>query len=362
MDEVRLEFLAQRIGNCRIKLKSEFFRKLLIDASGSEKPHLNRTFANKIGCKINKHKKKAMGIYAWMTKNKAPTLLRLSIILQYSEYSWKDIEQNFISLRSGPNRGEISPDFPIKLDEKIGSLVGHILGDGSIEQRFRKAFYSNKNPELLEEFYTNMGDILGVVPRIWVQKPRSFEEKSEWLMRVASLDDVPTSHCVGLFCPKICSDILLAIFGNFAVGKKKCITEQIFSANKNVKKGLVRAFFDDEGSIRSDSHTMRLHQDNSALLSGIKALLSDLGVNSHKIRTYYKREKPRHYFNVCGFKEYYAFYKEVGCTSSRKQNEFEKLINKVAFGRGFKRKYALPATSYPHSRAVLPDQAYAAFG
>jgi len=361
MDEVRLEFLAQKIGNCRIKLKPEFFRKLLIDASGSEKPHMNRTFANKIGCKINKRKRKAMGIYGWIKENKAPTLSRLSMILQYSKYSWTDVEQNITSLRAGPNRGEISPNFPIKLDEKIGSLVGHILGDGSIEQRFRMLFYSNKNIELLEEFSSYAHQIFGIKPRIWVLQPRSFEEKTKWLMKVNSLEKVPESHCVGLFCPKICSDILHSIFGEFAVGKEKRITPQILNSNKNVKKGLVRAFFDDEGSIRSDNHSMRLHQDNPKILSGIRALLIDLGINSHDIKTYYKKEKPRHYFNICGFKEYYAFHKEIGCTSSHKRNEFEKLINKVAFGRGFKRKYALPASSYPESRAVLPDGAYATF-
>ena len=41
-------------------------------------------------------------------------------------------------------------------------------------------------------------------------------------------------------------------------------------SNDDFKKGLIRSFSDDEGSVNSNSHTVRLHQDNKELLEGIK--------------------------------------------------------------------------------------------
>ena len=118
-------------------------------------------------------------------------------------------------------------------------------------------------------------------------------------------------------------------------------TIKIINLDKDLKKGLVKAFFDDEGSIRSDSHTMRFHQDNKELLENIRLLLKDLGVKSHEVKSHIKKDKPRYYFNINGFREYYTFYHSISCTSSKKKKEFELLIDKVKNSKQFKKKYAL---------------------
>lgn len=267
---------------------------------------------------------------------------KLTTIVNLSEYSWNDIEQNLTTIKSGIRRGEIKLNFPIKLDTKLGSIIGHILGDGSIDKHRQAVFYSNSNKELLKEFISYMNAIFGIWPRIWIQKRKSnFDEKSKWLRRLSNLDEVPNKHPVGLFYPKICTVVLHGIFGKFAEGQNKRITKQIKHSNLEVKKGLIRAFFDDEGSIRSDNRTARFHQDNKEILKDIKIIIGESNINTNPIRSYMKRNKARHYFTLTGFRNYFRFYHLIKCTSSKKRREFELLIEKVKNSKQFKKKYAL---------------------
>lgn len=338
-NEIHLSDLTSSLKHAHVKLDLAFLSKLLQSASKSEFPHRNQEFANFIGCPINKIKKSATTIKGWMTGYRTIPMSKLIKIVELSD-SWLDIENNFVSIKAGIRKGEVKPNFPIKIDEKIGSIVGHILGDGSIDIFNHNIFFSNSNAELLREFRNYMKEIFSIEPRIWIQKEANFGN-TQWLKRAENLDNLPLGNNVGLFYPKICTDILYVLFGKFAEGKVKKITLEIINCNLQFKKGLIRAFFDDEGSIRCDSHTVRFHQDNKELLEGIRLMLQDLGVNSHEIKSYTKRNKLRHYFNVTGFKEYYMFYNIIGCTSSKKAEEFELLISTVQNSKYFKKKFAL---------------------
>ena len=344
-NEIHLSDLVDSLKNTHVKLDLYFLNRLLQNASKSDKPHRNLKFAEAVGCPINKTKKAAMTIKGWLTGHRTVPMSKLIKIVELSAYSWSDIETNLISIKAGIRHGEIKPKFPIKTDNNLGSIIGYVLGDGSIDTRFHSLFFSNSNVELLKEFRGNICKIFGVEPRIWIQKRRRFEEKSEWLRKSKGLDYIPALHCVGLYYPKICSDILYFICGKFAEGKKKQITNEINIFNLDFKKGLIRAFFDSEGSVRCDSHTVRFHQDNKELLEDIRLMLMELGINPHEIKSYVKRNKLRYYFNVNGFKEYYKFYHNIGCTSSRKAREFELLISTVQNSKYFKKKFALTIDS-----------------
>ena len=340
-NQVSLSNLASYLSSAHVKINLPFLNKLLKDASKSNSPHRNQKFAKKINCPVNETKKSAMTIYGWMKGYRTVPLSKLTKIIDLSNYSWIDIEENLISLKAGIRSGEINPKFPIKIDTKLGSIVGHILGDGSIDKRFHSLFYSNSDIALLKEFSINMKSLFGTEPRIWVQEKRAFDEKTKWMKRVYNLDKIPKRHSVGLFYPKICSDIFYAICGKFAEGKNKKITEEIKNSNKNFKIGMVRAFFDDECSINSKNHTLRLHQDKKYILEDIRAILKEFDVDSHVVRSYSKREKLRYYFNINGFRNYYLFFKIIGCTSPKKKREFRLLINKVKNSKQFKKKYSL---------------------
>ncbi|HUS50414.1 MAG TPA: LAGLIDADG family homing endonuclease [Candidatus Paceibacterota bacterium] len=340
-NHIGLGELSDFLQSTHIKLKLTFLNKLLKSSAKSCSPHRNEKFAEKIGCPLNKNKKTATTIYGWMRGYRTIPLSKITKILSFSSYSWKDIEKNLISIKSGIRKGEICPKFPIKIDYKLGVIIGHILGDGSIEKRFHSVFYSNSDVDLLKEFSKYMIDIFGIRPRIWVQEKRSFNEKTKWMKRVNNLDRIPKKHNVGLFYPKICSDILYAISGKFAEGKNKKITKEIREFNKDFKKGVIRSFFDDEGSVNSNSHIIRFHQDRIDILEDIKNILKEFNINSNIVRFYNKRNKLRYYFNITGFREYYNLYYKIGCTSIKKKREFELLINKVKNSKYFKKKYAL---------------------
>ena len=340
-NEINLSDLIKNLKHTHIVLNLKFLTELLVNSSKSNKPWRDKKFANIINCPLNKDKKCSTTIYGWIKGYRTIPFSKLINIVEMSDYSWKDIVNNLISIKAGIKNGEVYPNFPIKIDNKLGSIIGHILGDGSIEKRFHSLFYSNSNGELLKEFRDNMKVIFGIEPRIRVQEKTNFYEKTKWLKRVDNLNNINKGNNVGLFYPKICSDILYAMVGVFAEGKSKKITSEIMDFNLEFKKGLIRAFFDDEGSVRSDNHTIRFHQDNKELLEQIRCLIIELGINPHNIKSYIKRDKQRYYFNINGFREYVKFSKIIGCTSTNKKEELEQLIKKVKNSKQFKKKFAL---------------------
>jgi len=339
--EVYLSDLIKDLKHSHVKLNLTFLTKLLINSSNNDRPWRDKKFAKAISCPINKDKKCSTTIYGWITGYRTVPFSKLINIVEISDYSWKDIEDNLISIKAGIRNGEIYPNFPIKINKELGSIIGHILGDGSIDKRFHSLFYSNSNNELLKEFRNNMIDIFGIEPRIWVQEKTKFNEKTRWLKRMNNLNHIPKGHNVGLFYPKICTDILYAINGIFAAGHFKKITPEMLDFNLGFKKGLIKAFFDDEGSVRSDNHTLRFHQNDRDLLEQIRRLIIEVGIKPHKIRFYIKDCKQRCYFNINGFREYVLFSQIIGCSSTNKKKELNKLISKVRNSKNFKNKYAL---------------------
>ncbi len=326
--KIQLSDLKDSLSSSHIKLNLVFLNKLLKDASKSEFPYKDKLFAQKISCPVNKYKNASTTIYGWMKGYKTVPFSKLIQIVELSNYSWEDICKNLITIKAGIRKGEVNPKFPIDINYNLGSIVGHILGDGSIDKRFHSIFYSNSNKELLIEFSEHMEEIFGIKPRMWVQDTPNYGE-TKWLKRVISFNNIPKGHNVGLFYPKICSDILYAILDKFAEGKNKTITDKIKGFNLDFKKGLIRAFFDDEGSVNSDNYSIRFHQDRKDILEDLINMLKELNIKSNPVRSYNKKDKLRYYFNITGFREYSQFYESIGCTSSRKKNEFILLINKV---------------------------------
>jgi hypothetical protein len=341
MKEIGLKELKNSLKHTHLKLNLAFLEELLKSASKSDFPHKNKDFCKKIKCPINKTKKISLTIYGWKKGYRTVPFSKLIKIIRLSDYSWKDIEKNLLSIKAGIRAGEIHPKFPIKIDEKSGSIIGHILGDGSIDKRFHAIFYSNSNIQLLKEFRKNMKNIFRIEPRIWVQERRKFEEKTKWLKRIDNLNKVPNKHNVGLFYPKICSDILYSIYGKFAEGKNKEITNKIKKSNEAFKKGLIRAFFDDECSISSKNYSIRVYQDKKNILEDLREILKEFNIKPQIIRFYNKNNKLRYYFNITGFKEYYKFSKKIGFTSPKKEEELKLLINNVQNSKYFKKKYSM---------------------
>ena len=179
--EIHLYDLSYNMDHTHVNLNLEFISKLLMNSSKSDKPWRNRKFAERISCPFNKTKKSSTTVYGWIKGYRTVPFSKLIDIIEISDYSWEDVENNLISIKAGIRKGEVYPNFPIKIDRELGSVIGHILGDGSIDKRFHSLFFSNSNKELLEEFRDNMNAIFGIEPRIWVQEKSSYNEKTKWL-------------------------------------------------------------------------------------------------------------------------------------------------------------------------------------
>lgn len=92
---------------------------------------------------------------------------------------------------------------------------------------------------------------------------------------------------------------------------------------------MIKAFFDDDGSVVSQSYTLRAFQDDKDLLNDIKILLSSVGIDSNSVKSYMKSNKIRYYFNITKRKNFATYYNLMGFTSVKKQNRLKLL----AYGR-----------------------------
>lgn len=315
----------RNISGIHVSMNLNFVQKLCRAASRSSNPAREFAFIKKLGIKWNEKVRRCTTVNGWLNGYRTVPMSKLNILVKLSGYGWAEVEKNIIKLKAGQRGGEIRSNFPILLDERIGSVVGHILGDGSISARFTQVFFSNKNPELLKEFIHYMREIFGAEPRIWEHSTNIYGQ-TKWNRRLLSLDEKNPEMCVGLFYPAVCGIILHGIFGDFAFGKKKHITSKIHDMRREFKKGLLRALFDDEASCSASSYYARMHQDNKRMLEDLRMILREFNVDSNPVRFYEKRGKTRCYFNITGRKNFVNFSENIGFTSSKKQEELNKLV------------------------------------
>jgi len=221
------------------------------------------------------------------------------------------------------NGGEARMKFPLKIGKEIGLIVGHILGDGSIDKKFNQVFYSNSNKELLEEFSLCMKNLFGISPKIWMQKVSTFNEKTRWDKRLAKVEDLKEKRNCGLFYPSICGVLLNILFDNFAIGKEKKITKKIRNTNSNFKIGLIRAFFDDEGTVGQKS--IRVFQDRKEMLEEFRIFLKEFEITTKGVKGYTKLGKERYYLDIHRKSNLAKFRDKIGFTSTKKMNKLKKI-------------------------------------
>ena len=319
--------LSNKFGYFHINIDQKFLKELLISAARDEKPHCNAALIKYLGMKPVPNKNYCYTIYGWTNCDKTIPLEKLAKIARKTACPSTVIESKIISIKAGQHGGEVKPKFPIKIDGKLGSIVGHILGDGSIDSKFKQVFFSNTNKELLKEFANNMEEVFGIKPRIWMQrKTIAFKEKTRWERRLNSINELEEGKSCGLFYPATIGLILNEIFEQFAIGKSKKIPKFIFELNKDFKRGLIRAFFDDEGTVSIRGRHIRLFQDNKALLEVFRKLLLEFDVRAGPLKYYIKRNKKRHYFSIHAKNNFRKFYNEIGFVSTKKLMRLKELI------------------------------------
>lgn len=305
-----------------VEINLNYLKKLFFLAGG-KKPHYDFLLAKKLGAPINKRFKKCISIYNWFSGTRKIPLDKLIILSNISKIPWKGVEREIISLNSGQKRaGRVYINWPLTINFKLGSIVGHLLGDGSIDSKYQQVFFSNSDKTLLLEFKNYMYSIFGIRPRIWMQKRASYGN-TKWEKRLDSINNLKKGRNCGLFYPSICGKILNAIFGNFALGFDKKFTLEILNSNLDFKKGLIRAFYDDESAVGIKN--IRLFQDKLDILKSFRDILISINIIPSEIKTYTKRNKLRFYFDIFRKSNFFRFEKEIGFTSPKKLNKLKSL-------------------------------------
>ncbi len=90
----------------------------------------------------------------------------LGIVLKLSNLSkipLEEVQNNIVSIRTRAGT-TINVKFPIKEDEKIASLIGHVFGDGYVGRNKKQFEYSNNNSQLIKEVKTQIYKLFGILP------------------------------------------------------------------------------------------------------------------------------------------------------------------------------------------------------
>jgi hypothetical protein len=328
LNEIQLQQLVPRLRNCIAGMNLSFLQKLLIEISESQTPYTSRKLSEKLGVKWNEKDQVSPLIRAWFKGTRNIRIKHLEKLLRLSKCTWGDVEKELIFIKSGTNNGAIYLKFPISINDNLGKIIGYILGDGSIDKRFMQPFFTNQNKEVLKDFERQMFKCFGIKPRIWCQKPGNFKNRrSKWLKRLSSIDDIPEGMQGGLFYPKIIGLVLLSVFGKFSFGRHKEITKEILRTNRDFQAGLLKSFFESEGSVRLDG--IGVYQDSRQVLENIRKILLNFGINPNPVNWYVKKNKIRYYFSITGYRNLEKFLKEIGFTSDEKIKKLKKVIIKL---------------------------------
>jgi hypothetical protein len=119
--------------------------------------------------------------------------------------------------------------------------------------------------------------------------------------------------------------MLNKIFDDFANGKDKSLTETILNSNKEFKRGLIRAFYDDEASVGLKS-SIRLFQNGRETLESFRVILGEFGIEASDVKSYIKTRKKRHYMDLHRKSNFVKFNKEIGFTSETKKERLRKIM------------------------------------
>jgi len=314
--------LREKFGKIQVRVDKSFLKKLIVTAAKDNKPHINKNFMKKLEIKPNLTYGRNITIYGWGRYTDSIPIKKMIKIMNILNYSYSNIEKKVISLKGGSRGGEVNIKFPINIDKRLGCIIGHILGDGSIDSNYKQVFFSNSNKELLKEFESKMFSIFNVKPRIWMQRKSNFG-KTRWEKRLEKIDYLKKNRNCGLFYTTICGVILNEIFDGFCIGKNKKITQRIKTASKEFKIGLIRAFYDDEGNVGKDR--IRLFQDNKGILISISKFLKEMGIKPGSIKRYKKRGKFRHYFDIYRKSNFIRFKDKIGFTSTAKMGDLKEI-------------------------------------
>lgn len=283
-------------------------------------------FANAIGVSQStlsvalRSNRRLLKISDWL---KICELLKLPV-----EIFERSVKKAVIKSREGIFREHL----PICLSKELASLVGHALGDGHISPSGFE--YSNKSETLRKSVEKAVNSLFGPQHYFVRNNPKA-----------------PT-----IVYHRLIGDVLVlvgATKGN-KVTQPTEIPKWIREGPTDVKQAFVRTLFDDEGTVNSDKHELKLKLAKNAqhldslqhFMEQLSALLRDLGIEATSIRKDNEMiGKNGHtiqlVISIHGHQNFSRFLSSIGFEEPGKQTKLERLVEgyqkfKLRSGVGYK--------------------------
>ncbi len=185
----------------------------------------------------------------------------------------------------------------LQLDFDFGYFLGIYLADGYATKHF--VSISNNCGEVIE-FIKRFAERLGI-------KTAEYDNYSGF----------SRSHDIRLY-----SSVLSEFVRNFGSNARdKRIPEFVFGAEKEFVRGLLRGYFDGDGSVSAERKTIRVYSSSKELIDGIALLLTRFGIFC------VKRRMKEQYGIEISYRYAKRFAEEIGSSVPEKAMKLEKIAN-----------------------------------
>lgn len=265
---------------------------------------------NKVGQYFNIKRGDTTLAINWRRGDVCCPLSKIFEIANFLRISKKVIEKNIIEIKSktrlnkrGGNSGKPikNPKLPIKIDENLAEILGHICGDGTITRiQPHKGInfnYINSEPTLIKEFQNLMKQVFGnITPNILVRDEKPHYTRPNYVLQY----------------PTIISLFVLSIF-DYKTKEDMTLPSFIYNMSDKTKCRFLRAIFDDEGTINDKSLVLGMKPQH--IVQGIKDLLEDIGIKTTRIR---KSKRGMHLIEIGKEKYVKKFEELIGFKHPRK--------------------------------------------
>lgn len=307
-----------------MKKKDSEFKINFWDLPSSVRLNLDEFFCKRLfdDCQINlKNLAKKLSIsYPFVCHlRRGMYSIPLDIVIKIARYSnipLEAVQENIISVQTRAG-SKTNIKFPIKENNILASLVGHVFGDGYIGKNKKQFEYSNFNKNLIKEVKKQVYTLFGIRPM------------TEKIDRITY--------------PSIVGEIL-KVFGAPPAPKiysSKTLPDWILKSSE-YKTHFLKAFFDDDGSVMlSKSYRAKglnlsvirhITQKETALtlLRQIKSILGEFEIYSGNpiVSGFYKKKDGVRvivYINITDYQSLFNFYSKIGLTRGAKYKKLKKI-------------------------------------
>ncbi len=289
-----------------IKLNTNFLKILIRKLEETKQIRAHR-FLQTPSCNIKRMEKNGVIRFEHLKK--------LSQVILIDE---EEITKNIRKMKTGDRGIEIPVKLPIEVSLQLAALVGHVIGDGTINS-YGAFEYTNSAKEVVEK----VKEYIKFVFNYNCIKSRT-ERKTN-----------TTVHKI--IFPSVIGRLLK--LAGAPQGKKVTqsfdIPDWIKKGDEKIKSAFLRALFDDDGSVNSgsiveyiNSKRKNLRKEHGVYMNSVAKLLSDLGVTNHYVRYVERGDNFSAYVRITNLRYLELFQNKVGFCHKKRKERLIKYLKK----------------------------------